>query len=192
MSHVTVTTANGKTTVEAPYHPDWPALARKLGGQRPGRVWVFDSRDEERVRELAREVYGTDGTPDAGGTVTVRIGVGDVRGEKGGRPATLYRYGRKIATRFGRDQEPRLGEGVVLISGGFAGSAGSHNYIELGPLDDTVVEVRDIPRSVAVDHGLKIVGEGPVDHEALRAERERLTARIAEIDAILGEHAERA
>jgi hypothetical protein len=190
MSNVTVTTANGKTTVESPYHPDWPAQARTLGGRWSGGAWVFDSRDEGRVRELARDIYGTDGTPDAGGTVTVRIGVSDVRGDRGGRPATLYRYGRKIATRFGRDEEPRLGEGVVLISGGFAGSAGSHNYISLGPLDDTVVEVRDIPRSVAVDHGLDVVDEGRVDHEALRAERERLTARIAEIDAILGKHAE--
>ncbi|MFD3889963.1 hypothetical protein [Streptomyces microflavus] len=189
MSTVTVTTANGKTTVESPYHPDWPSQARALGGKWSGGAWVFDARDDERVRELAREIYGTDGTPDVGGTVTVRIPVGNAQGEKGGRPATLYQYGRTIATRYGRDEEPRLGAGVVLISGGF-GQGGSHNYIELGPLDDTVVEVRDMPRSVAVAHGLEIVGEGQVDHKALKAERERLTARIAEIDALLGEQAE--
>ncbi|MER5973310.1 hypothetical protein ABT112_26890 [Streptomyces sp. NPDC002055] len=188
MSTVTITTAGGKTTVRSPYDPNWPSSARALGGRWSGGVWVFDSRDEERVRELAREVYGTDGTPDAGGTVTVRISVEDVRGERGGRPATLFRHGRQIATRFGRDEKPRLGDGVVLISGGFQSSAGSHNYLELGPLDDTVVEVRDVPRSVAVDHELQIVGEeGRPDHEALRAERERLAARITEIDAILGD-----
>ncbi|MEU5811197.1 hypothetical protein [Streptomyces sp. NPDC047718] len=48
------------------------------------------------------------------------------------------------------------------------------------------MEVRDVPRSVAVNHGLEIVGEGRLDHDALRAERERLTARIAEIDTLLG------
>jgi hypothetical protein len=92
-------------------------------------VWVFDSRDEERVRALARDIYGTDGSPDPGGTVSVRIRVDDVQGERGGRPARLYCFGRLIATRFGRDEEPRLADGVILIEGGFENSAGSHNYI---------------------------------------------------------------
>ncbi|MEU5748279.1 hypothetical protein ABZ804_22405 [Streptomyces sp. NPDC047726] len=184
-SKVTIATADGTTTVRAPFHPDWPSRAHALGGKRPNGAWVFDSRDEERVRALAREIFGTDGTPDPGGTVSVRIQVSNVEGAKGGKPAALYEYGRLIATRFDRDAEPRLGAGVVLISGGFAGRAGSHNYLELGPLDDTVVELRDIPRSVADENGLEIVGEGRIDHDALRAERELLTARISEIDAIL-------
>ncbi|MFK0294791.1 hypothetical protein ACIQU6_30565 [Streptomyces sp. NPDC090442] len=186
MSTVTITTENGKTCVESPYHPDWPSEARNLGGKWSGGVWVFDARDESRVRELAREVYGTDGTPDPGGNVTVRIPlVVDVRGPGNGRPATLYRYGRTIATRFGRDEEPRLGDGVILVEGGFTGSAGSRSYIELGPLDGTVVEVRDVPRSLAEEHGLEIVEDDKPDPHTLRAERERLVARIAEIDALL-------
>jgi hypothetical protein len=186
MSSVEITTADGKTSVRSPYHPDWPSEARARGGRWSGGVWVFDSRDEERVRALAREIYGTDGSPDPGGTVSVRIAVGDAQGERGGQPARLYEFGRLIASRFGRDDEPRLADGVILIHGGFAGSAGSHSYIQLGPLDGTVVEVRDVPRTVAVDRGLEIVGEDGPDHEALRAERERLIARLAEIDAILG------
>lgn len=184
MSTVTVTTADGKTSVSSPYHPDWPSEARALGGRWGGGVWVFDSRDEERVRALAREIYGTDGSPDPGGTVSVRIDVDNVQGERGGQPARLYEFGRLIATRFGRDEEPRLADGVILIEGGFEDSAGSHNYIQLGPLDGAVVEVRDVPRTVAVDRGLEIVSEDGPDHEVLRVERERLVARIAEIDAI--------
>jgi hypothetical protein len=186
MSAVTVTTADGRTTVHSPYHPGWPSQARALGGRWSGGAWVFDSRDEERVRALAREVYGTDGSPDPGGTVSVRIQVCDVQGERGGHPARLYEFGRLIATRFGRDEEPRLADGVVLIEGGFGRSAGSHNYIRLGPEEGTVVEVRDVPRTVAVDHGLEIAAEDGPDHDALRAERARLVARIAEIDTILG------
>ncbi|MFF0095300.1 hypothetical protein ACFYSF_35960 [Streptomyces canus] len=118
----------------------------------------------------------------------MRIDVDNVQGERGGQPARLYEFGRLIATRFGRDEEPRLADGVILIEGGFERSAGSHNYIQLGPpsLDGTVVEVRDVPRTVAVARGLEIVSEDGPHHEALRAERERLVARIAEIDAILG------
>ncbi|MBF6333586.1 hypothetical protein [Nocardia transvalensis] len=188
MNTVTVTTDSGKTTVQAPYHPNWPSKARALGGEWSGSAWVFDSRDEDRVRQLARAVYGTDGTTDPAGTVTVRIEVLDVRGERGGKPATLWQFGHKIATRFGRDEEPRLGNGVVLVTGGFKRSAGSHNYIELGPLPNTYVEVRDVPRTVALDHELHIVDEADdLDREALRAEQQRLVARLAEIDAILGD-----
>lgn len=184
---VTITTTGRKTTVRAPFHPDWPSQARKLGGRWTDGAWVFDSRDEVRVRDLARDVYGTDGTRDPAGTVTVRISVDDVRGDRGGHPAVLYQAGRKIAARYGRDEEVRLGEGVVLVSGGFLHSAGSHSYIELGPLEGTVVEVRDVPRVLAEDHGLEIVAEDTSpNRDALLAERERLTARLAEIDRILG------
>lgn len=188
MSAITITTADGKTSVQSPYHPDWPAEARKIGGDWRGGAWVFDSRDEERIRSLARSIYGTDGSPDPGGTVSVRISVTDARGDGGGRPASLYVAGRLIATRYDRDEQPRLADGVVLIKGGFEASAGSRNYIQLGPEDGTVVEVRDVPRAVAIDRGLEIVQSadtGMPDHEALRVERARLAARLAEIDAIL-------
>ncbi|MFL5997630.1 MAG: hypothetical protein ACJ736_25520 [Streptomyces sp.] len=125
----TVTTADGKTSISSPYHPDWPSAARALSGRWGEGVWVFDSRDEERVRALARKIYDTDGSPDPGSTVSVRIDVDNVQGERGGQPARLYEFGRLIATRFGRDEEPRLADSVILIEGGFEDSAGSHNYI---------------------------------------------------------------
>ena len=27
----------------------------------PRRVWIFDAREDDRVRSLCREIYGTDG-----------------------------------------------------------------------------------------------------------------------------------
>ncbi|MEU6628393.1 hypothetical protein ABZ905_08875 [Streptomyces parvus] len=183
---VRITTENGKTYLRAPFHPDWPQAARDIGGQFPNGAWVFDARDEDRVRALAREIYGTDGTPDPTGTVTVRTRVSNVRGDRGGRPAVLYEFGRRIASRYSRDEPARLGTGVILVEGGFTPGAGTHSYIELGPLPGTVVEVRDVPRSVAVDHGLHIVDDEGPDRAALTAERDRLTARLAEIDALLG------
>ena len=185
---VSITVDGGKLTVRSPFHPDWPPAARDLGGDWRGGVWVFDARDKARVRELAREVYGSDGSPDPAGTVTVRIPVDDVSGERGGRPATLYRLGRLIASRYGRDDKPRLGEGVVLVSGGWLGSAGSHNYIQLGPQEGTIVEVRGVPRiRLSGESDVEIVSaDQEPDEAALRAERERLVARISEIDAVLG------
>uniref|UniRef100_UPI003F493CAD hypothetical protein n=1 Tax=Amycolatopsis sp. CA-096443 TaxID=3239919 RepID=UPI003F493CAD len=188
MNDITITADGDTIVVRSPYYPDWPAKARKLGGRYTGEGWTFDARDEERVRDLAREIYGTDGTPDPEGTMSVRIVVDDVGGPGDGQPAALYRFGRHIASRFSRDEEPRLGKGVVLIAGGFEPQAGSMKYPQLAPLEGTVAEVRDVPHAVARDNDLDIVagsGSAP-DRDALHAERDRLAARIAEIDDILG------
>jgi DNA repair protein RadC len=53
---------DGRIAVSSPYHPGFPARARSLGGiwDRARRVWVFDAGDQDRVRALCREIYGTD------------------------------------------------------------------------------------------------------------------------------------
>jgi DNA repair protein RadC len=52
----------GRIAVSSPYHPNFPARARTLGGiwNAARRVWVFDAADHDRVRSLCREIYGTD------------------------------------------------------------------------------------------------------------------------------------
>jgi DNA repair protein RadC len=53
---------DGRIAVSSPYHPNFPARARTLGGiwNAARRVWVFDAADHDRVRSLCREIYGTD------------------------------------------------------------------------------------------------------------------------------------
>ncbi len=56
---------DGRLAVRSPYHPNFPARARGLGGtwDAARRVWLFDAGDQERVTTLCREIYGADGTP---------------------------------------------------------------------------------------------------------------------------------
>jgi DNA repair protein RadC len=65
---------NGRIVVTSPYHPNFPARARGLGGtwDSARRVWMFDAGDHDRVRSLCREIYGTDGTENAEGGTTPR------------------------------------------------------------------------------------------------------------------------
>jgi DNA repair protein RadC len=58
----TIIEHDGHLIVTAPFHPDFPARARMLGGAWDGarKAWLFDPRDAERVRTLCREIYGTD------------------------------------------------------------------------------------------------------------------------------------
>ncbi len=59
---------DGRIAVSSPYHPNFPARARSLGGiwNAARRVWVFDAADHDRVRLLCREIYGTDGVENGG------------------------------------------------------------------------------------------------------------------------------
>ena len=58
---------DGRLAVGTPYHPNFPARARMLGGEWDAarRVWMFDAGDEPRVRRLCQEIYGADGSEGA-------------------------------------------------------------------------------------------------------------------------------
>ena len=139
-------------TVTAPYHPAFPSAAKRLGGQwaSGSRSWTFDPREEVKVRELLTRIYGTDGTPVS--TVDVQIHLDHV-------PETdsdsLFLLGRQIARRGGRDSEVRLGDGVILLQGGFAASAGSRAYPEIGPKPGTILLVHDVPDAIATEAAAK-------------------------------------
>jgi excisionase family DNA binding protein len=190
---VTVTTENGKTSVISPYDAEFVAKAKTIGGRwdGPSKAWTFDARDEQRVRELCREVYGTDGNAvESGDLVTVRVRLADH--ESASKYDNFAKFaGRRIAHRGGRDEPVRLAANVVLIEGKFPSTGGSMRYPNIDAGDDVIVEVRDIPRatlSLEREQDYEIVGETTnVDVDALLAEREALLARLAEIDALLPE-----
>jgi hypothetical protein len=60
---ISIVEQDGRIAVSTPYHPNFPARARSLGGvwNAARRVWLFDAADHDRVRSLCREIYGTDG-----------------------------------------------------------------------------------------------------------------------------------
>lgn len=176
----------GKLLLASPYHPDFPAEARKLGGRFDrdgGKTWVFDARDEDRVRALCVRIFGTDGSPAE--LVTIRLDPERLAyGE-----SEIWLCGRKIAWRPGRDDEVRLGDGVILISGGFPGSGGSRQYPRLQPKAGTILEIRDLPAAHPdlenPDDSIEILNNEAADRASLQAEKDRLLARIAEIDKAL-------
>jgi DNA repair protein RadC len=53
---------DGRIAVSTPYHPNFPARARMLGGEWDAarRVWIFEAGDEVRVRRLCHEIYGAE------------------------------------------------------------------------------------------------------------------------------------
>lgn len=181
MSIVSVIIESGEAILTSPYNPDVPSKAKAIGGRwHPStKTWRFDARDEDRVLELARSIYGTDGRDDINDVVTVHVKIGTAEYEK-----SKTVCGRIVAERRNRDGDVWLAPGVVIVDGEFPYSGGSVRNPRLGG-SSVVLEVRDIPRAAAESAGLEIVDEAQSKRESLEAERATLLARLAEIDAEL-------
>jgi DNA repair protein RadC len=59
---VSIAEQGDRIVVRTPYHPNFPARARLLGGDWDAQrhVWTFDVGEDDRVRSLCREIYGAD------------------------------------------------------------------------------------------------------------------------------------
>lgn len=178
---IKIKTVGKKVQVVSPYHPNWPKKAKNLGGRYDGSAWEFDVRDEERVRALCREIYGTDGS--SVDLVTVQIDMDKAHGASG---KSWFRFGREILSRTGRDVDVRLGHGVVLLAGGFKASGGSARYPAIDdPKPGTVLEVRDVPRALVEGDDLEIVDEELIDSVTVAVSGNALAALRAMKDGPL-------
>lgn len=185
---VSVTTRDGKLRVTADYNEGFRAAAHRLAGKWVDGAWQFDARNAAWVRQALRDWYGTDGrsVPDTV-SVRVRFDAGEYR-----RCAPFTLAGRIIAQALGRDSGAELGEGVVLVVGSFTSGGSTKNWCtEVGSSGAEVV-LHDIPREAyerLLEGGEAQVSieppPKPFDVAELQAERARLLARIAEIDAEL-------
>lgn len=148
--------------VMCPFHPAFPNRARLLGGTWMATqcFWHFDYRDEAKVRNMLRDIYGTDGTPTE--EVTVRLKLAEWAGEDDGE---VWVLGRRIVRRPSRDSAVRLGEGCVVVAGSFPSSGGSMKHPVLGRVNGVTIEVRDVPKHLIdsyEDGCFEIVDEEPV------------------------------
>jgi hypothetical protein len=191
---VVIETIGNSVTVRSPYNVAFVEAARNHGGRwdSAANAWTFDARTESRVRETVRNIYGPGATENYE-SVTARFDAcAWWRHDPTGDDSNCYFAGRKILWRRGRDHRVEMGDGVVLAEGTFNTRGGSVRNPSLDIDHGTIVEVYDVPAGHPdLDHPcVTIVAQpadepAPVDTQALLIERERLTARLAEINAIL-------
>ena len=137
----------GKVYVDAPYHKDFVARARALGGKWTKPDWVFDPRDEARVEEALKDVYKWRKPVAGEPVVTVEVTVSADHDWKEHR-APLLLGGVCVASAFGRDSGARLGENVVVTKGTITSGGSMKNWNTVAKAK-TVFEIRDIPQSTA-------------------------------------------
>lgn len=188
MSNITVRVENGRVYVRSPWNEEFVKDAREqLSGKFIAGEWVFDVFNEQRVRKLLMELYGCDGiTTD---TCTVRVVLDEDDDAKQG---PICVYGRPIARATGRDSGATLSPGIVLVEGSFTSGGSMKNWWTKVKNGRAVVLIRDFPGATArrlVSEGkdwISIEKEAPsIDRAALEAERDRLLARLAEIEKLI-------
>lgn len=179
----------GKIAVFSPFNHDFVKGAKRLGGKWSGdtKAWLFDVRDRDRVEDLLASCYGYSVAP-SGELATVRI----ILDEDNAGGKEVYFAGRSICSRRYRDVPVKTADNVVVIDGEFPASAGSVRYPAVIRGSRTVtIEVRDVPvEALAAEKELRferIDADTQAQREALIAERERLIARLAEIDKALND-----
>lgn len=195
MTNIKISKNDDKTiSVDCPYHPDTPKLFRNVGGKFD-KVWVFDERDGDRVKNILEDIFGTHDS-DSCVKVDVRLAFDE---EIYAAKDALYLAGRQIARATGRDSCARIGEGVIVIEGKAPYSGGSAKNWATIVNPGTVLEIRDLPKAAAdklagsPPSGLtvSIAREAPeqeacVDVEALKLRRAELLSELAEIEALIG------
>lgn len=147
MSTVKIQINDEKVLVSSPYNKEFVSRARELGGKWQNNQWNFDARDEDRVRQLCLDVYGTDGSPMP--TTTMRISLDEAMKLRINSDSELIVGPITVLRKFDRDSKPALGPGCIVIEGGLESYGGSRNHPRITYKAGTVLEVREVPRVIA-------------------------------------------
>jgi len=145
MLGIDVTVEGDLVVLKSPYNDECIKRIKALGGRwNPRRrVWEVNSRYEDNVREIAMDIYGTDGRKVE--TTTIRIDLDKYGG-------TLYDEiviaGQTVVKKRHRDQLPVLVR-TAVVKGKLLSSGGSLRYPLIKWKAGTILEVWDVPLSIA-------------------------------------------
>lgn len=192
---------NGKELeIYTPYSGEFVSqIKSRVGGARWNSVkkcWTTSIEALETVREILNTVYGFSDVDNLDKTSTVRI---EVLRDFDSERAPISLFNREVARAFGRDSGAKIAENVLFVKGKPI-SGGSKQYWSTTIPEGSVFDMLHIPDKV-LENGekqiadmkyqyFKIVSVTPEteanDRSKLLEEKERLLARVAEINKELG------
>lgn len=181
---------DGKIYVKSEYNKAFINKARYLQGKWESPYWVFPEDNREEVKELLLDTYGEADIleDEEQQKVTVEIDL-ELYTDTKGANNELRLDNILLASRTSRNSYVKLADNVMVIQGGFEESGGSRANPALCPEDNTILRVKNVPlpiyEKVKDEDGIRLISD--VDIIALAKEKDRLLARIAEIDNMLNE-----
>lgn len=187
---ITTTNKGTQTAVYTPYNASFVSAIRKIGGARwdaEDKAWMVPTASLPQVREIMRNIWGEDDRMDAVKRVSVRLTFADDCAEWHG-PVEIF--GKVLSSATGRDSGARVGEDVCFTAGGPASGGSAKNWrsvveagsvVVLRSVPETMLDNAELPEGVTME----IIQDGSIDRAALMEEKEKLLARLAEIEKML-------
>lgn len=186
---ITVTIKDGKAYISTPYSREFVAKIKRIGGAKwdaDSKRWAIPADELDIARRYMLEVYGETDLPDEEGKITVDVKFLDTEDEicEG-----ITLFGRTIVQAWGRDTGAKVCDDVTLIDGSVRSGGSRANWRTI--IDEgTVLRIKNLTRAALqleteYDIEVKEVTPEGADKEALMAEKEKLLARLAEIEALL-------
>lgn len=180
-----------KAYIDTPYNKYFVSKIKTIGGARwdnARREWKIPAACVDQARAIMREVFGECDLPDDTRRVTVMLTFDECVSRV---CSSVSIFGKTIARAYGRDSGATVGEDAVFIKGKPT-SGGSRANWETQVKPGSVVVLRNVPETIlneelpdGVTYGIMPDEEKP-NREELLAEKERLLARLAEIETLLG------
>lgn len=187
-----ITTKNKgtQTAVYTPYNAAFVSSIRKIGGAKwdaEGKAWMVPTASLPQVREIMRNIWGEDDQLDTSKRVTVRLTFREICSAEC-RPVEIL--GKTVSRAYGRDSGARPGDDVAFEAGGPRSGGSAKNWrsvVEEGSVailrnvPETMLDKAELPEGVTME----IIQDSGIDRAALMAEKEKLLARLAEIESLL-------
>jgi len=186
-----ITVENGIARIFTPYNAEFVSKVKNIGGRKwdsDNRCWMVPETEIEAVRQYMMDVYGETDLPSEDEKITVKVIFND---EAHGDRESVVLFGKTIARAWGRDSGAKIGEDVTLISGSINSGGSVKNWrtvVKAG----SVFTIRNLSKAALnlktdYDVTAEEVKTGGVDRQALVEEKEKLLARLAEIEKLLAE-----
>ena len=186
-----VTIIDTSAYIDTPYNKDFVSQIKSIGGARwdsSRREWKIPAACVDQARSIMRRVFGECDLPDESRRVTVKLTFSetvysDVR-------SSICIFGKQVARAFGRDSGATVGEDVAFVEGKPTSGGSMKNWLTCINTGSVVV-LRNVPESILGEElpdgvAYEIMpAEAAPNRETLLAEKDRLLARIAEIDKLL-------
>lgn len=187
---ITTTNKGTQTAVYTPYNAAFVSAVRKIGGAKwdaEGKAWMVPTASLPQVREIMRSIWGEDDRMDTVKRVSVRLTFRKICSAEC-RPVEIL--GKTISRAYSRDSGARPGDDVAFEAGGpFSGGSRANwrSIVEEGSVailrnvPVAMLDKAELPEGVTME----IIQDSGIDRGALMAEKEKLLARLAEIEKLL-------
>lgn len=185
-----------KAEVYTPYNPKFVnIIKRAIGGAKwesTKKCWVVPAESVSAVRSIMRDVYGIDDTESTEDIVDVKITVTE----------NIYNvcdnvtvFGKTLCRAYSRDSGGKAGEGVSYLSGAPESGGSRSHWRSIVPAGAVLV-LTDVSKNI-IEKGknnfengsfdYEIIDNNKINRQKLLDERDKLLARIAEIDKLLAQ-----